>query len=164
MPQFPANPSRLDPYKDFRFRVKWDNKYVPGISRVSPLRRRTVAVDERSGSDPNIDHRSPGTTNWDPLLLERGRTQDTSFEQWANLVWNEAGEMSLKKFRKDIVIEVENEQGVAVLAFKVHRAWPSEYVALGQLDAEGNATAIESLTLEHEGWERDTSVVEPVET
>jgi phage tail-like protein len=163
VPQFPVNPSRLDPYKDFRFRVKWDNKYVPGISRVSPLRRRTVAVDERSGADPNRVHRSPGTTTWDPLVLERGRTQDTSFEAWANLVWNEEGEISLKNFRKNIVVEVENEQGVVALAFEVFRAWPSEYVAVGQLDSEGNATLIESLTLEHEGWERDSSVVEPVE-
>jgi phage tail-like protein len=162
--EFSVNASRLDPYKSFRFRVKWDGKYVPGIARVSALRRTTAAVDRRSGADPNSDHRSPGRTNWDPILLERGRTHDTSFEDWANLVWNESGEMSLKNYRKDIVVELENEQGTTVIAFKVHRAWPSEYVALGQLDSESEAMAIESLTLEHEGWERDHSVTEPAET
>ena len=164
MPQFSVNPSRLDPYKSFRFRVKWDNKVVPGIFRVSPLRRTTAAIDQRSGTDPSEDHRSPGRTDWGPILLERGRTHDTAFEDWANLVWNESGEMSLKKFRKDVVIELENEQGVTVMAFTVHRAWPSEYVALGPLDSESEAVAVESLTLEHEGWERDPAVKEPAET
>ena len=164
MPQFSVNPNRLDPYKSFRFRVKWDNKYVPGIFRVTPLRRTTAAVEQRSGADVSEDHRSPGRTDWDPLVLERDRTHDIAFEEWANLVWNEAGEMSLKKFRKDVTIELQNEQGTTVMAFKVHRAWPSEYVALGALDSESEASAIESLTLEHEGWERDLAVQEPAET
>jgi phage tail-like protein len=162
--EFSVNPYRLDPYKSFRFRVKWDGVYVPGISRVSALRRVTVAVDERSGAEPNRDHRSPGRTDWEPIILERGRTHDTSFEDWANLVWNEGREMSLKNYRKDIIVELQNEQGTTVMAFKVHRAWPSEYVALGQLDSESEASAIESLTLQHEGWDRDPSVVEPTQT
>jgi phage tail-like protein len=164
VPQFSVNTNRLDPYKSFRFRVKWDNRFVPGLFRVSPLRRTTAVVDARSGADTSGDHRSPGRTDWDPIVLERGRTHDTSFEDWANLVWNESGEMSLQKFHKDLVIELQNEQGTTVMAFKVHRAWPSEYVALGQLDSESEAIAIESLTLEHEGWERDLGVAEPAET
>jgi phage tail-like protein len=164
MPQFPANPSRFDPYKSFRFRVKWDNAYVAGISRVSALRRITAPVDERSGGDVSRDRRSPGTTTWDPIVLERGKTQDTAFEDWANLVWSESAPMSLKNYRKNVVIEVQNEQGTTVLAYIVHRAWPSEYVAIDELDSEANATLVERLVLEHEGWERDTSVTEPAET
>src|SRR5437773_11029774 len=130
MPQFSVNPSRLDPYKQFRFVVKFDGKTpVPGIFRVSPLRRTTAVVEARSGGDKSGDHRSPGRTDWDPILLERGRTHDTAFEDWANLVWNESGEMSLKKFHKDVRIELENEQGTPVMAFTVRRAWPSDYVA-----------------------------------
>jgi phage tail-like protein len=164
MPQFPVNPQRFDPYKNFRFRVKWDGSYVAGVSRVSPLRRTTVAVDERSGGDVSRDRRSPGTTTWPPVVLERGKTQDTAFEEWANLVWNESAPMSLKNFRKEVVVEVQNEQGATVLAYRLHRAWPSEYVGIGELDAEGNTTLLETLVLEHEGWERDTAVSEPVET
>src|SRR5919204_6379975 len=164
MPQFPVNPTRFDPYKGFRFRVKWDNEYVAGVSRVSALRRTTVAVDERSGSEPNRDRRSPGRTNWAPIVLERGKTQDTAFEDWANLVWNESAPMSLRHYRKDVLVEVQNEQGTTVLAYKIYRAWPSEYVAIDNLDSESDATLIETLILEHEGWERDTSVVEPAET
>jgi phage tail-like protein len=164
MPQFPVNPARLDPYKNFRFRVKWDGRYVAGVSRVSGLRRITAAVDERSGGDASADRRSPGTTTWPPIVLERGKTQDLAFEEWANLVWNESAPMSLRSFRKEVLIELMNEQGSPVLAYRVHRAWPSEYTALSDLDAEANAVAIETLVLEHEGWERDTQVQEPVET
>ena len=74
------------------------------------------------------------------------------------------GEMSLKNFRKDIVIRLLNEAGVVAMAFVVHRCWPSEYVALAEMDANGHGVGFESLTLEHEGWERDRSVGEPKET
>ncbi|HWE80105.1 MAG TPA: phage tail protein [Gaiellaceae bacterium] len=163
MAEFPANPSRLDPYKASSFRVKWDGRYVAAIIRVSPLVRETAAVAERSGGDPTDQHVSPGSTTWPSIVLERGRTQDTAFEDWANFVWDD-GKMSLKNLRKEVTIELEDEQGAVVMAFVVHRAWPTEYVALGQLDASSEETLVERLTLAHEGWERDTSVRDPVET
>jgi phage tail-like protein len=99
-------------------------------------------------------------------LLERGLTFDDSFENWANLVWNLDGsgpEVSLAEFRKDIIIEFFNETAQLVKSFKVYRCWVSEYQALPDLDAFSSVTAIESITLENEGWERDLSVTEPVE-
>jgi phage tail-like protein len=167
MPPFSVNPQRFDPYKQFKFRVKWDGRYVAGVSRVSPLRRRTQVVTHREGGDPSMQRRSPGVTSFDPIVLERGRTHDAEFEQWANKVWNlGAGlgnEVSLKDFRKDIVIELYNEAGQLVMAFRLFRCWPSEYVALGELEANNGAVAFESLTLEHEGWERDYEIKEPQE-
>jgi phage tail-like protein len=167
MPSFSVNPHRFDPYKQFKFRVKWDGRYVAGVSRVSALRRRTQVVDHREGGEPSTQRRSPGLTTYEPITLERGRTHDADFEQWANKVWNlgsSAGsEVSLRDFRKDIVIELFNEAGQMVMAFKVFRCWPSEYVALADLEANDGAVAFESLTLEHEGWERDTDVAEPQE-
>ena len=168
MAQFTVNPQRVDPYKSFKFRVKWDGRYVAGVSKISALRRNTQVVEHREGGDPSSDHRSPGETSYAPIVLERGRTHDEDFERWANKVWNfGAGlgmEVSLKDFRKDIYIELYNEAGQLVMAFKVHRCWPSEYVALSDLNANGEASvAIESLTLQNEGWERDNSVTEPQE-
>jgi phage tail-like protein len=168
MAQFSVNVHRFDPYKSFKFRVKWDGRYVPGIDHVSGLRRTTEVVTHREGGDPSAFRRSPGQTIYEPIVLERGRTHDTEFEQWANKVWNfGAGlgaEVSLKDFRKDIIIELYNEAGQLVMAFKVYRCWPSEYTTLGELNANGEpAVATESLTLQHEGWERDIEVVEPVE-
>jgi phage tail-like protein len=167
VPPFNVNPHRFDPYKQFKFRVKWDGRYVAGVSRVSPLRRRTEVVVHREGGEPSTQRRMPGLTSFDPIVLERGRTHDVAFEQWANKVWNlGAGpgtEVSLQDFRKDIVIELYNEAGQLVMAFRVFRCWPSEYVTLGELVANDGAVAFESLTLEHEGWERDLEIKEPEE-
>ena len=167
MTSFSVNPQRFDPYKQFKFRVRWDGRYVAGVSRVTPLRRRTQVAAYREGGDPNVQRKSPGVTSFDPITLERGRTHDVEFEQWANKVWNlGAGpgtEVSLRDFRKDITIELFNEAGQKVMAFNVFRCWPSEYVALGELEANEGAVAFESLTLEHEGWERDYEVTEPEE-
>jgi phage tail-like protein len=167
MVEFPVNPTRLDPYKNFKFRVKWDGRYVAGIRRVSQLRRSTEVVEHREGGDPSMPHKSPGQTSHDAITLERGVTQDTAFEEWANKVWKPGaglgGEVALADFRKDIVLEFYNEAGQLVLAYKIFRCWVSEYVALPDLDADANAIAIQHIKLENEGWERDTSVVEPPE-
>jgi phage tail-like protein len=167
MVEFPANPTRVDPYKNFKFRVKWDGQYVAGISRVSALRRATEVVEHREGGDPSTSRKSPGLTQFDPIVLERGVTQDTAFEDWANKVWKlGAGlgsEVALADFRKDVVLELYNEAGQLVLAYKIYRCWVSEYVALPALDADANAVAIQHIKLENEGWERDTSVTEPAE-
>lgn len=167
MPQFTVNAARFDPYKGFKFRVKWDGRYVAGVDAISPLRRRTDVIMHRDGGEPSLLRRSPGLTNFDPIVLTRGRTHDTEFEAWANRVWSFAAglgaEVSLGDFPKDIVIELMNEAGQLALAFNVYRCWPSEYVALDDLDANAGFVAIESLTLEHEGWERDNAVAEPQE-
>jgi len=167
MAQFSVNPGRHDPYKQFKFRVKWDGRYVAGVNKVSALKRTTEVVRHREGGDPSSERRSPGRTNYEPIVLSRGRTHDPEFEQWANKVWNFGSglgaEVSLKDFRKDIIIELYNEAGQLVLAFRVYRCWPSEYVALNDLDAINTTVAIESITLQHEGWERDYEVQEPSE-
>ena len=164
MPQFSVNAYRRDPYKNFRFRVKWDGKYVAGISKVSGLKRSTEPILFRDGDDQNSTRLSPGGWRFEPIVLERGLTHDSEFENWANLSYKSGVPMSLKNFRKDIVIELLNEQGTVVLAFKVYRCWVSEYQVLPPLDANANAIAVETLKLENEGWERDTSVTEPAET
>lgn len=167
MPEFVVNTHRHDPYKVFKFRVKMDGRYVAGISKVSALTRTTEVVDHRDGDDPSTERRSPGRTSYAPITLSRGVTHDLEFERWANLAWNlEAGpgdEVSLKDFRKDIIIELYNEAGQLVVAYRVLRAWVSEYQALPELDARADDVAIQSITLEHEGWVRDESFGEPAE-
>jgi phage tail-like protein len=167
MAQFSVNPSRFDPYKNFKFRVKWDGRYVAGISKVSALKRTTEVVKHREGGDPSSTRKSPGRTEFEAITLERGVTHDAEFEKWANKVWNfGAGlgaETSLKDFRKDLIIELYNEAGQVVLAYRVFRAWVSDFQAHADLDANANAVLIQSIKLENEGWERDTSVVEPSE-
>ncbi|MFQ5603178.1 MAG: phage tail protein [bacterium] len=167
MAQFSVNAQRFDPYKNFKFRVKWDNKYVAGVSKVSILKRTTEVVSHREGGDPSSDRKSPGRTQYEAVTLERGVTHDPEFEQWANKVWSQGAglgaEVSLADFRKDITIEVYNEAGQLVIAYNVFRCWVSEFQALPELDANANAVAIEMLKLENEGWRRDENVVEPTE-
>jgi phage tail-like protein len=162
--EFSVNPYRRDPYSGSSFRVRWDGENIAGVFRISGLERVTDVVTERNGADPTLEHRIPGRTRYEPITLERGRTHDTAFEDWANLISSPAGPMSLAHFRKDVLIELINEQGAVAMAFHVHRAWPSHYTALGPLDADSDSLALESLVLEHEGFERDTGVSEPLQT
>ena len=173
MVQFPVNPTRYDPYKNFKFRVKWDGVYVAGVSKVSVLKRTTEVVKHRDGGDQSSSRKSPGRTEYDAITLERGVTQDVAFEQWANKVWDyknaQAGadqrtmEVSLADFRKEIIIDVFNEAGQKVLSYQVYRCWVSEYQAVPDLDANANAVAIQHIKLENEGWIRDTTVKEQPE-
>ena len=167
-PQFKVNTQRYDPYKNYKFLIRWDNKVVAGVSKVSGLTRTTQVVTHREGGDPSQVRRSPGQTEFGPITLERGVTHDEDFEAWANKVWSRSNavgnEISLQDFRKDITIELMNEAGQKVIAYNIFRCWVSAYTALPDLDASGNAVAIQSLTLQNEGWERDTSVAEPSES
>ncbi len=167
MAQFSVNAQRFDPYKNFKFRVKWDGRYVAGVSKVGMLKRTTEVVTHREGGDPSSSRKSPGRSEYDAITLERGVTHDLEFEIWANKVWNfGAGlgsEVSLRDFRKDIILEVYNEAGQLALAYKVFRCWVSEFQSLPELDANANAVAIQTIKLENEGWERDIAVTEPTE-
>ncbi len=163
--KFKVNTHRFDPYRNFKFRIKWDNKYVAGLSKCSALRKTTEMTEWREGGDPSTSRKLPGKTTYEAITLEAGVTHDTTFEEWANLVNNFEGDaaMSLKNFRKDITIDVFNEAGQKVLSYHVYRCWVSEYQALPELDASGNAVAIQTIKLENEGWVRDRNVTEPVE-
>ena len=167
MAQFTVNAQRFDPYKNFKFRVKWDGRYVAGVSKVGTLKRTTEVVKHREGGDPSSTRKSPGRTEYEAITLERGVTHDTEFEQWANKVWNFGSglgaEVSLKDFRKDILIEIYNEAGQLAMTYKVYRCWVSEFQALADLAANDPAVLIQHIKLENEGWERDREVPEPSE-
>lgn len=163
--EFTVDPTRQAAYKNYKFRVKWDGQYVPGIVEVSPLHQRTQVVDERSGADPSRATVSPGRTTFEPIVLVRGRTHDPTFEQWANRVYNAGAgpgrEVSLRDYRKSVIIEVMNEAGQLVLAFQAYRCWPSEYMPIGELNALDSDTLVEKIVLQCEGFERDTAIAEP---
>ncbi len=146
MAQLTVNAQRLDPYKNFPFLIKWDGKYVAGISKLGPLKRTADVVKHRDGGDPSSGRKSPGRTKYEAITLERGVTYDREFEQWAN---------KIQDIRKDIVIEIYNEAGQLESAYKIYRCWVSEFQASPDFDADANAVAIQYLKLENEGWEQD---------
>lgn len=166
MPQFSVNSHRIDPYKNFKFRVILDGRPVAGLSKMGALKKTTEVIEWREAGDPAIVRKLPGRTKFEPITLEAGVTHDTTFEEWANLVNNLEGSaaMSLAKYRKDLLIEVLNLQGTPVLRFRVRRAWVSEYQATPEMDANANAVAITSIKIEHEGFSRDAGLAEPAET
>lgn len=166
-PLFPVNTHRYDPYRTFKFQVIIDGKPVAGLHKMGALKKKTEAVKWRNAGDPSHERVMPGGTSYEPVTLEQGLTHDPVFEQWANLVNNIQGDaaMSLKNYRKDIIVNVLNLQGQVAMSYKLFRAWVSDYQALPELNAGGmNTVGIQTITLQHEGWERDTSVPEPVES
>lgn len=168
---FPKNAHRIDPYKNFKFRVLWppkrDANPVPvlGLSKVGTLKRTTEVVTHRSGGENSTDHKSPGRTSYEGVTMERGITHDLEFEKWANTVHPYSGDtaMDLVNFKKDLILEVMNEKGHVALRYFLYDCWVSEFTAVPDLDANANAVAIESIKIELEGWERDTETGEPNE-
>lgn len=167
MAEFVVNPLRFDPYKNFKFRVRWNNRYVAGISKVSALKRTTEVVKHREGGDPSTSRKSPGRTEYDAITLERGVTHDLDFETWASKVWQLqaalGSEVSLADFRQDVILDFYNEAGQLAISYQIFRCWVSEYQALPDLDANANVVAIQHIKLENEGWMRDLAVKEPTE-
>ena len=165
MAQFSINATRFDPYKNFKFRVKWDGRYVAGVSKVSALKRTTEVVSHRDGGDNSSDYKSPGRTTYEAITMERGLTHDREFEAWANKVHPTAGDasMDLVGHKKTLTLEVLNERGHVAMRYALYNCWVSEFTALPELDANANAVAIEALKIELEGWERDIDTKEPNE-
>jgi phage tail-like protein len=166
MTQFSINTHRIDPYKNFKFRVRIGKEVVAGVSKVSGLKRTTEVVPHRDGGQPSTVTQSPGQSKFEPITLERGITHDRQFEEWAHQVYSPEGDggISLLNFRKDIIIELCNLNGIPVLSWQVFRCWPSEYTPLPELDANGNAVAFETVVLQNEGFQRDEAVKERKET
>ena len=166
MAQFQVNTHRIDPYKNFKFRVRWDGRIVAGVSKIGALKRSTEVVSHREAGDISTDRKSPGNTKFEAISLERGVSHDPEFEAWANLVYSTEGDgaVSLLNYKKNILLEFLNLQGTVVKAYQIFRCWVSEYTALPELDANANAIAFETMTIQNEGWQRDPSVVEQLET
>jgi len=174
---FSVNAQRIDPYKNFKFIVKFDGKTpVAALNKCTGLKKTTELIEWREAGNSSTVRKMPGRTSYAAITMEAGVTHDTTFEDWANLVnkftgakdaagqMNLGGEVSGKSYRKDIRIELLNEQGTPVLAYNISRAWVSEYQALPDLDPAAHAVAITMIKIEHEGFTRDTGLKEPKES
>ena len=164
---FTLNINRYDPYKSYRFLVYFlpSTQPVAAVSKVTALKRSSDVIDYKEGGNAII-LKGLGRTKYEPITLERGITQDLDFANWANaaqVLDNGSPSTSLANLRKEIRIDLLNEEGQPVWRFFVYRAWVSEYQALPDLDAGANAVAIEHIKIENEGWEQDTTLSEPKE-
>jgi phage tail-like protein len=162
MARMNASTNRFDPYRTFRFRVKWDNQYVAGLTKMGALKRTTEMVEFREAGVNITSRKLPGKSSYQAVTLEAGVTYDTAFEDWANAVNDFASHSitALGEFRKNITLDIFNEAGQKALSYNLYRCWASEYQALPDLDAGANAVAITTMKLEFEWFERDLAVVE----
>ncbi len=162
MPRLTPSTNRFDPYRNFRFKVKWDGQYVAGLSKMSALKRSTEMVEWREAGENITSRKLPGKTKFEAVTLEAGVSYDTAFEDWANLVndFSSHSKVNLQQFRKNITVEMYNESGIKVMAYNLYRCWVSDYQALPDLDAGGNAVAITTIKLEFEWFERDMATSE----
>jgi phage tail-like protein len=168
MPIFTVNTSRFDPYKNYKFLVYFGNSTtaVAAVSKVTALKRSSEPIDYREGGNAII-LKGLGRMKYEPITLERGITFDTDFEDWADApqkLDKGAPSTSLLNLRKEIRIDLLNEEAQPVHRYTVHRCWVSEFVALPDLDASQNGVAIEHIILQNEGWERDRTLTEQKET
>lgn len=167
-PMFTANAERFDPYRTFKFQVLIAGKTVAGLSKMGALKRTTESVKWRGAGDPSFQRNMPGGSSFEAVALEQGLSHDLVFEEWANAVNNvadgDAG-MSLKEYRREVVINVLNLQGTPAITYQLKRAWVSEFQALPEFDANNmNTIGIQSITIQHEGFVRDAGTEEPTET
>ena len=159
-PNFSLSSESIDPYRNMKFRIQWNGRYVASFYKISGLKRSTEPVEHRGGGETSASRVFPGVAKFSPISLERGITHDPEFERWVNQIYNtECNESeSLKNFREDVIIELLNEQGKVAVAYKLYRCWVSEFMASLELDAKSNAVAIERIVLQNEGFERDVNV------
>jgi phage tail-like protein len=168
VPIFTVNTNRYDPYKSYRFLVYFGSSTaaVAAVSKITALKRSSDVIDYKEGGF-NIILKGLGRTKYEPITLERGVTQDLDFITWADAAQRlDQGHptTSLLNLRKEVRLQLLNEEGQAVHGYIVHRCWVSEYQALPDLDAGANAIALEHVKLENEGWEVDPTIVEVKET
>ncbi|MDS9470140.1 phage tail protein [Paracoccus sp. MBLB3053] len=168
MTQLNTAGQRVMPYAGYKFRIKEiGGDYMFAVNKVSALSRSVEVMEYREGGDPSLMRKSPGQAKYEAITLERGVTNNTQWEEWANKVWTYGaglgGEVSLADFRKDLQLEIMNEAGQIVLVYKIYRCWVSEWRAFPDADAGSSSFAIQSVKLENEGWERDDQVEVPAE-
>jgi phage tail-like protein len=146
-----------DPYRKFKFLVKWNNAVVMAVHKVSSITKSIDPIDWRTGGDSNFSAKVPGLTKWEPITLERGLSADTAFQEWMVLVnkYTKAGlgaDEAVHAFRKNLNIEMYSLQNELVMTINVYNAWPSK-LTIADFDAKANELAIEHMELQNEGWD-----------
>lgn len=157
-----ARASRFDPYRTFKFRVRFGDTTVAGVTKVSALTRTVTPTELKEAGDLLSPRNSPGAVRYDDVVLEKGLSMDNAFEDWANAVVQlQADPGSTSGFKRTVYIDVydlngnpQDRKSQPITSYKLNRAWITKYTALPELDASGGGFGIQSVTLRHEGWER----------
>ena len=150
--KFSVNPNTSDPYKDFRF-LLWDGKYVAGFNKMSPLKKTSEGMKYSEGNSTGT--LIPDKMKYEAIILERGVTYDARFEKWMNSgpYLGQGHGFLAESFKKDLIIEVNNERGMLALSYEIYDCLVSQYQRI-PLDTNSNVMGIYHLKLNCEGWKR----------
>jgi len=158
MPRFEEG-ERRDPFRNFNFRIVIDGEEVAACRKMSALNASIEAVKFRAGNSAStVDELLPGRSSYDAVTFENGLTNDRTFEAWAtNLIHLEERPERVGEpgFRREVEIHVYDiDNATLVRKYVLHRAWVSKYTAMSELAGDGNDTMIETVEVQHEGFER----------
>ena len=143
--------TRRDPYRNFRFKVEIDGFDVAGFSRVSGIRQSTEVVPYREGGDNLATRKLIGQTDFSPIVLERGLSEDVDFYYWAGAVYNIMANVIPEGLVKhQVTIKLLDKVGKSVKSWMVYNCWPSDF-EVTDMDAMSTGVAIERVVLQNEG-------------
>lgn len=133
------------PLAKFHFSVEWGGTRI-GFTEVTGLDVETEVIEYREGSSPEYSKvKMPGMQKFSNVTLKRGTfNSDNEFYEW----WNSVQLNTIE--RRDITINLLNEEHEPVVTWKLKNAWPTK-VQSTDLKGDGNETAIESVEIVHEG-------------
>ncbi len=138
---------RRDPYFGFNFFVEVDDLIVGGFSEVSGLQAETEFEEIREGGVNDHIHKFPKITKHQNLVLKRGVTDSDVLWKWHQDV------VDGKIRRKGVYLTLLDAEGRERWRWNFIDAYPVKWVG-PDLKADGNAVAIETLELVHNGLKK----------
>lgn len=138
---------RIDPYRNFRFRVEVEGLQQAGFSEVSGFDASIDVIEYREGDMTTTPRKLPGLTKYSNITLKWGVTDSMEMYEWLQ----ECVEGTIT--RKTVTIIAIDEEGEDVATWQVMEAWPVKYTA-PDFNATGSEVGIELLEMAHEGMTR----------
>ncbi len=142
-----ATGDRRDPHRNFRFKLEIGGIQQAGFSEATIPDANSDVVEYREGNETTTPRKLPGLNKYGNLTLKWGITDSTELYDRRKKIIDGNVE------RQNIAIVLVDEAGNDAARWEFVNAWPSKYDA-PDLNATGNAVAIETLEIVHEGMER----------
>ena len=139
----PDSDSTIYPLVSFRYSVTFDGTDY-GFSEVSGLNIEYEVIKYRDGMSKQYGEiKLPGRPKVGDVVLKKGIfPKDNKFFEWLMTNHN-------KLERKDIMVNMLDEEGQAKMIWTLLKAWPSK-IEGPTFKGDSNEVAVESITLAYE--------------
>lgn len=141
-----ATGKRVDPYRNFKFRVEIDGIQTAAFSEATIPDSSTDPVEYREGTDAPTQKKLSGLVKYGNITLKKGLTDSMDLYEWRKLVEQKGAGGA----RKNISLVLIDEEGNDKARWNVAEAWPTKYDP-SDFNAKSNEVVIESLEIVHEG-------------